>query len=150
MTRIESKLWVPASVETVFGFLDEAENHARFIPNMAEFNKTSPGRFGQVGTTIQGVLRFWGQRLEVPYMIIDHADNQRLAMQGSLGPLGFKDGYILSAAGGGTTIQFWLELMLSGLGRVLGPAAGLIGWIHARETLTNLKHQLARLPDPAA
>jgi hypothetical protein len=150
MTRIESKLWVPLSVETVFGFLDQAENHARFIPNMVEFNKTSPGRFGQVGTTIQGVLRLWGQRLQVPYTIIEHSDNQRLAMQGALGPLAFEDGYVLSATQGGTTIQFWLELMLSGPGRLLSPAAGLIGWIHAQETLTNLKRQLAGLQKQAA
>jgi hypothetical protein len=142
MARIESSVLVSKSVEETFAFLNAPENHARFIPNMVEFNKTSSGAFGRVGTTIQGVLRFLGQKVELPYEIIEHEPNRKLAMKGTLGPVLFRDGYVLSPAANGTQIKFWLELTLTGLARIMSPFAGLIGKIHAAETLTNLKRAL--------
>lgn len=142
MARIESSVLVSKSVEETFAFLNAPENHARFIPNMVEFNKTSSGAFGRVGTTIQGVLRFLGQKVELPYEIIEHEPNRKLAMKGTLGPVLFRDGYVLSPTANGTHIKFWLELTLTGLARIISPFAGLIGKIHAAETLTNLKRAL--------
>jgi len=142
MARIESSVQVSRSVEDTFAFLNAAENHARFIPNMVEFNKTSSGAFGQVGTTIRGVLRFLGFKMELPYEIIEHEPNRRLAMKGILGPVLFEDGYILSPSENGTQIKFWLELTPTGLSKVMNPFAGLIGRIHAMETLANLKKAL--------
>jgi hypothetical protein len=142
MARIESSVLVSKSVEDTFAFLNVPENHARFIPNMVEFNKTSSGVFGQVGTTIQGVLRFLGQKVNLPYEIIEHEPNRKLAMQGILGPVLFRDGYILSPTGNGTQIKFWLELTPTGLARIMTPFAGLIAKIHAAETLANLKRAL--------
>jgi hypothetical protein len=109
---------------------------------MVEFDKTSPGQFGRVGATARGVLRFLGQRVNVPYEIIEHEQNHRLAMQGSLGPIAFKDGYILIPTADGTQIKFWLELSVAGLAKIISPINGLIGRIHASETLTNLKKVL--------
>ena len=142
MARIESSVLVSKPVEDTFAFLNVAENHARFIPNMVEFNKTSSGAFGQVGTTIQGVLRFLGLKVELPYEIIEHEPNQRLAMKGILGPVLFKDGYILNAAEKGTRINFWLELTPTGWSKIMAPFAGVIARIHAAETLANLKKAL--------
>ena len=51
MAHIESTLLVGQPLEEVFAFLDAAESHARFIPNMAEFRQTSPGVFGRTGAT---------------------------------------------------------------------------------------------------
>jgi hypothetical protein len=144
MKPIESTILVSRSVEDVFNFLSIAENHAKFIPNMIEFNEVSPGQFGPVGSAAQGVLRFWGQKMKVPYEIIESEANQKLAMKGVLGPVSFKDGYVLSRGENGTLIKFWLVLMLSGFGRLMSPFAGLVGQVHARETLTNLKNALER------
>ncbi len=144
MTRIESSILVSESLEETFSFLDAAENHARFIPNMVEFNKTSSGAFGQVGATALGRLGYFGLRINVPYEIIEHEQGRRLAMQGRMGPILFKDGYVLSPGENGTQIKFWLELMLTGLARVLSPFAGLIGRIHAMETLKNLRRELEK------
>lgn len=142
MTRIESSVRVSRSVEETFAFLNVAENHARFIPNMIAFQKTSAGSFGQVGTTIRGVLRFLRLTLELPYEIIEYEPNRKLAMQGVLGPVRFRDGYVLSPDGTGTQIRFWLELTPTGPSKILSPFAGLIGRIHAMETLSNLKRAL--------
>jgi hypothetical protein len=144
MARIESSVLVSKSVEETFRFLDTPENHAKFIPNMIEFNKTSAGPFGQVGATARGVLRFIGLKVDIPYEIVEHEQNQRLAMQGLLGPIIFKDGYILIPKAGGTQIKFWLELTMTGLAKIFSPFKGLIGRIHAVETLTNLKKVLER------
>jgi hypothetical protein len=120
-----------------------ADNHARFIPNMAEFKQTSSGPFGQVGTTVRGLLNYFGiVKIEVPYEIIEIEPDRRLAMKGRMGPVQFKDGYILSPIRQGTQIKFWLELNPSGWAVLLKPFAGLIGRIHARETLANLKREL--------
>jgi hypothetical protein len=142
MARIESRILVSRSVEEIFRFLDIPENHARFIPNMLEFIKTSPGPFGQVGATARGVLRFLGQKVDIPYEIIERKTNHSLAMKGLLGPIAFKDGYILSSNQGSTQILFWLELTMTGLAKVFSPFKGLIGRLHAWETLTNLKKVL--------
>jgi hypothetical protein len=142
MARIESSVLVSKSVEETFHFLDVPENHARFIPNMIEFDKTSPGPFGQVGATARGVLRFLGQRIAIPYEIIEHKPNHSLAMQGRLGPVVFKDGYVLIPEENGTLIKFWLELSMQGLAKAFNPLKGLIGRIHAMETLANLKKAL--------
>jgi carbon monoxide dehydrogenase subunit G len=145
MARIESTLLVHQSIEKVFAFLDAPENHARFIPNMAEFQQTSPGPFGNVGATAQGLLSYFGlMKIKVKYKIIKHEPNHRLAMKGQMGPIIFKDGYILKKNRNGTEIRFWLELTPTGWAKLLSPFTGLIGRAHAWETLRNLKRELVK------
>lgn len=144
MTRIESSILVSRSVEDTFAFLNDAENHLKFIPNMVEFNKTSTGIFGRVGSTVQGMLRILGIRIKVSYEVIGHQQNQSLAMKGLMGPITFKDGYALNSAGNDTQINFWLELTLTGAAKILKPFVSLIGKIHAYETLTKLKRTIEK------
>jgi carbon monoxide dehydrogenase subunit G len=143
MARIESSILVGPSPEEVFAFLNSPESHARFIPNMAIFQQTSPGAFGKVGATARGWLSYFGLiKIRVQYEIIEHESNRQLAMQGQMGPFLFKDGYVLSKNGGGTEIKFWLDLLPTGWAKLLTPFMGLIGRIHAWETLRNLKREL--------
>ena len=143
MARIESVIQVKKQVEDVFAFMNVAENHARFIPNMVEFKQTSPGAFGRVGATANGLLRYLGIiRIPVAYEIIEHDLNRTLAMKGKMGPVFFKDGYILTPAENGARIKFWLELEPTGWAKLFSPFAKLIGKIHAYETLRNLKKEL--------
>ncbi len=143
MTRIESSIQVSKSVEDVFGFLSAADNHVRFIPNMAEFKQTSAGTFGQVGATARGLLHSLRMiNIEVTYEIIEYEPNHRLAMKGKMGPILFKDGYVLDPAENGTLIKFWVELNPTGWTSIFRPFARLIGRIHAMETLMNLKNAL--------
>jgi hypothetical protein len=144
MAYIESTIIVRQSLEEVFAFLNVSENHARFIPNMAEFRQTSPGAFGKAGTTAQGLLSYFGLvKIKVKYKVIKHEPNYRLAMKGQMGPVTFKDGYILKKNGKGTEIKFWLDLLPTGWAKLFYPFMGLIGKIHAFETLRNLKRELA-------
>ena len=145
MTHIESTMIVQRPLEEVFAFLNTAESHARFIPNMSEFRQTSPGVFGKVGARVQGVLSYFGlMKINVLYEIIEHELNKRLAMSGRMGPILFKDGYILRKNGSGTEIKFWLDLLPTGWTRLLSPFMGLIGRIHAWETLRNLWQELVK------
>ena len=145
MAAIESTILVHQSLEDVFAFLHASENHARFIPNMVKFTQTSPGAFGKIGATAQGLLSYFGLvKIKVQYEIIEHELNHRLAMKGQMGPVIFKDGYILKKNGEGTEIKFWLDLIPTGWTRLFFPFTGLIGKIHALETLRNLKRELAR------
>jgi len=146
MARIESSIFVPKPMEDTFAFLNTRESHLKFIPRIIEFNQTSEGAFGRVGATIRGVLRYFGIRIPVDYEIIEHQPNQRLAMTGRMGPVLFKDGYVLSTEKDGTRILFWLELTLTGPARLLTPFTGLVGKIHAWETLRNLKRELSSSP----
>jgi hypothetical protein len=144
MARIESTILVNPALEEVFAFLNAPESHARFIPNMATFQQTSPGVFGKIGATARGLLSYFGLvKIPVQYKIIEHEPNRRLAMQGQMGPILFKDGYVLSKNGAGTEIRFWLDLLPTGWMKFLSPFMGLIGKIHAWETLRNLKRELA-------
>jgi carbon monoxide dehydrogenase subunit G len=146
MTQIESTISVQQSLEEVFAFLNASESHAKFIPNMAEFRQTSPGDFGNVGVTAEGLLNYWGLlRIPVHYEIIKHEQNRQLAMKGKMGPIGFRDGYLLKREGNGTEIRFWLELLPAGWAKLLSPFMGVIGRIHAFETLRNLKRELAKI-----
>jgi hypothetical protein len=118
---------------------------ARFIPNMARFQQTSPGTFGSVGATAQGLLSYFGiVKIKVKYRIIKHEPNHRLAMKGQMGPIIFKDGYILKKKNDGTEIKFWLDLLPTGWAKFLSPFMGLIGKIHAWETLRNLRRELMK------
>jgi carbon monoxide dehydrogenase subunit G len=145
MARIDSTLPVLQPIEDVFSFLNTPEGHSRFIPNIAEFKQTSPGEFAKVGATAQGLLSYFGLvKIPVQYEIIEHELHQRLAMKGQMGPIHFKDGYILKKEGSGTNIRFWLDLRPTGWTRLLSPLMGLIGKLHAYETLRNLKRELAK------
>ena len=145
MARIESTIVVSKSVEDTFAFLNEAESHAHFIPNMAELKQTSDGMFGKVGTTARGVLSYFGLvKVPVQYEIIEHQPVSKLAMKELMGPVAFKDGYILNRQNGGTEIKFWLELNPTGWTKIFKPFASLIGKIHAYETLRNLKREFIK------
>lgn len=143
MARIESILRAPHSINQVFSFLNHCESHRKFIPRMIELQQTSPGSFGQVGTRLSGMLRYFGIRIPVQYEIIEAEPNRQLAMKGQMGPVLFRDGYILKENSDGTEIKFWLELIPAGWANVFSPFMGLIGKVHAWETLRNLKRELA-------
>ncbi len=93
----------------------------------------------------QGLLSYLGlMKINVQYEIIEHELNHRLAMKGQMGPVLFKDGYILKKNGKRTEIKFWLDLIPTGWTKLLSPFMGLIGKIHAFETLRNLKRELMK------
>jgi hypothetical protein len=144
MARIESIISVPMTVEDVFAFLNKSESHRRFIPRMTELQQLSQGDFGKTGTTLSGMLNYFGNRIPVQYEIAEVKPNQSFTMNGKMGPFDFKDGYILSQNSNGTQIRFWLDLRPAGWARALSPLMGLIGRIHAWETLRNLKRELAK------
>ena len=144
MSRIESSIHVSKSIEDTFSFLNRWESHLNFIPRMIGLNQTSQGIFGQAGTTLSGMLNYFGIRIPVEYEIIEVEPNQKLAMKGRMGPFLFQDGYILSRKGSRTEIRFWLDLLPIGWARVFSPFLGLIGSIHAWETLSNLRRELTK------
>jgi hypothetical protein len=146
MARIESSVHVSKSVEDVFAFLSKRESHLNFIPRMTELKQTSQGEFGRVGATANGLLNYFGIRIPVKYEIIEVETNRQLAMNGQMGPVAFTDGYVISKNGTETEIKFWLELKPTGWTKILAPFAGLIGKVHAWETLRNLKREITRLP----
>jgi len=90
------------------------------------------------------MLKYFGIRIPVQYEIIEVKPNDRLAMKGQMGPVLFKDGYVLKKNGEGTEVNFWLELAPMGWARVFSPFMGLIGRIHAWETLRNLQRELMK------
>jgi hypothetical protein len=143
MASIESSIIVQNPLEDVFSFLNRCESHLNFIPRMTALNQTSPGSFGQVGTTLSGMLNYFGTRIPVQYEIIEVEPNRRLAMKGQMGPIFFQDGYVLSKNGAGTELKFWLDLVPMRWAKVFSPFMGLVGKIHAWETLRNLKRELA-------
>lgn len=143
MARIESRCRALYPVDEVFSFLNRCESHQKFIPRMIELQQTSPGIFGQAGTRLSGMLQYFGIRIPVQYEIIEVEPDRRLAMKGQMGPVLFKDGYMLKKSEQGTEVQFWLELMPAGWAKVFSPFMGLIGKVHAWETLRNLKRELA-------
>lgn len=144
MARIESSILVSNSTENVFSFLNQCESHLNFIPRMTALNQTSQGMFGQTGTTLSGILNYFGIRIPVQYEIIEVEPNQRLAMKGQMGPVLFKDGYVLSKNGEGTEIRFWLDLAPTGWAKLFSPFMGWIGGVHAGETLRNLRRELGK------
>lgn len=143
MAHIESTLVTTHSLTKVFAFLNECESHLKFIPRMTELRQTSPGAFSRVGTTLSGTLRYFGVHIPVQYEVIEVEPNHRFAMQGQMGPVRFTDGYILKKTSKGTEITFWLDLIPTGWTKLFTPFLGLIGKIHAWETLRNLKRELS-------
>ncbi len=142
MEKIETGIMVSKSVEEIFAFLSKRESHLNFIPRMVSLTQTSQGDFAQIGGTSEGVLNYFGIKIPVKYEIIENEPNQKLAMNGWMGPVTFKDGYVLSKQNDGTEVKFWLELNLSGWTRIFASFTGLVGKVHAWETLRNLKREL--------
>jgi carbon monoxide dehydrogenase subunit G len=142
MARLEASVLINKPIQDVFTFLSSAENHAKFIPGMVEFEKTSPGPFGQVGTTARGMRRDLGYKWDVLYEITEVKPNATLGMKGIMGPISFIDGYVLQPHNSGTRVNFWLELTLTGLAKLAQPFIFLIGRTHAGETLANLKKEI--------
>jgi hypothetical protein len=143
MARIESSITVSKSVEDVFAFLTKRESHLQFIPRMVSLTQTSQGDFGQVGGTADGMLNYFGIKIPVGYEITENELNQKLSMNGKMPYVNFKDGYVLKKHNNGTEITFWLDLSPFGYARIFSPFAGLIGKVHAWETLNNLKREIA-------
>ena len=141
-SRLEATILINRPAEDIFTFLNNPDNHPKFVPGMLEFNKTSPGPLGQVGATVQGVRRFLGRKMELPYEITEYQRGTRLGMKGAMGPITFKDGYVLESMGPSTRVKFWLELTLTGVMKLARPFIAVIGRTHANETLTNLKKAL--------
>jgi len=142
MTKIESKLFVSKSVEDVFSFLSKRESHLRFIPRMVSLTQTSQGEFAQVGGTSEGMLNYFGIKIPVRYEITENVVNQKLSINGKMPYVNFKDGYVLNKKDNGAEITFWLELTPFGYAKMLYPFAGLIGKVHAWETLRNLQKEI--------
>jgi uncharacterized protein YndB with AHSA1/START domain len=142
--RLEATILINRPAEDIFAFLNIPENHPKFVPGMLEFRKTSPGPLGRVGATVRGVRQFLGRRMELPYEITEYEPGNRLGMKGALGPVTFKDGYVLDAMGNSTRVRFWLELTLTGLMKIAKPFVVWQGKIHADETLANLKSTLEK------
>lgn len=90
------------------------------------------------------MLNYFGVRIPVQYEIIEVQANQRLAMNGAMGPIRFRDGYMLQKKDNGTEIRFWLDLAPVGWATIFSPFMGLVGKIHAWETLRNLKRELTK------
>ncbi|RPJ27372.1 MAG: hypothetical protein EHM33_08305 [Chloroflexi bacterium] len=137
--RLEATILIDKPAETIFTFLNNPDNHPKFVPGMLEFKKMSPGPIEQVGTSVQGVRRFLGRRMELPYEITEYQPGTRLGMQGAMGPITFKDGYVLESMGTSTRVKFWLELTLTGVMKLARPFIAFVGRTHAHETLVNLK-----------
>jgi len=137
--RLEATILIDKPAEDVFTFLHNPENHPKFVPGMLEFNKASPGPIEQVGTSVQGVRRFLGRRMELPYEITEYQRGTCLGMKGMMGPITFEDGYVLESMGTRTRVKFWLELTLTGVMKLARPLIALVGRTHAHETLVNLK-----------
>ena len=140
--RMESMIQIDRPAEDIFAFLNAPENHPKFVPGMLEFKKTSPGPLGQVGAAVRGVRRFLGRKIELPYEITEYQRVIKLAMKGAMGPILFKDGYVLESMGPNTRVKFWLEFTLTGLMNIARPFVAFVGKAHAHETLTNLKKAL--------
>jgi carbon monoxide dehydrogenase subunit G len=140
--RLEATILIKKPAEDIFAFLNNPENHPKFVPGMLEFKKTSPGPFEQIGTSVQGVRKFLGQRMELPYEITEFQRGNKLGMKGAMGPIKFNDGYVLESMGPNTHVKFWLEFTLTGLMKLTQPLFAIVGKAHAHETLTNLKKAL--------
>src|SRR5574341_2609245 len=142
--RLEATILINRPAEDIFAFLNIPENHPKFVPGMLEFKKTSPGSLGRVGATIRGVRRFLGRRMELPYEITEYEPGNRIGMKSAMGPISFRDGYVLDPVWSSTRVRFWLELTLTGLMTLIRPFVVWQGKIHADETLTNLKSALEK------
>jgi carbon monoxide dehydrogenase subunit G len=140
--RLEATILINKPAEDIFTFLHNPDNHPKFVPGMLEFKKSSPGPIEQVGTSVRGVRRFLGRRMELPYEITEYQRGARLGMKGALGPITFMDGYVLEALGPTTRVKFWLELTLTGVMKLARPFIAFVGKTHAQETLENLKKAL--------
>jgi carbon monoxide dehydrogenase subunit G len=106
--------------ETVFAFLSNPENDARWRPGVLDIAHVSGEGVG--ARYAQGVKGPFGRRIAADIEITDYRPNELIAFRTLSGPVRPRGRYELADEGGATRLRFSLEAELAGVQRLLGPA----------------------------
>jgi uncharacterized protein YndB with AHSA1/START domain len=143
--QAESTVIINRSVEDVFAFLSQPDNHARFVPGVDHFEVTS-GNMAE-GAKAIGTRRVLGMVRRLPYRITEYKPNRVLGMTTRMGPLeGGATYYLTSEAPTQTGVRFVVEGGFRGPLRV---ADGLLARTLTRDATAVGRNLKAILETPA-
>jgi len=119
MAKTEASIVVDRPVETVWKFISDVSNAAKYEPNLIEAKQTSPGPAG-VGSTFQS------KRSKTPHIVslraAEYEPNKKLTLEFTNTPLsGSTESLSLENLDGKARLTLTVEPKLSGFYRIIGP-----------------------------
>ncbi|MEV4623556.1 SRPBCC family protein [Asanoa sp. NPDC049573] len=106
----------------VFAFLAELENLPRWNYALSETRKITTGPVGVGARYLQ--TRTLPARSEEALEVTAYEPDRLLAIRGPLGPFESEVSYVLTPAGGGTSLANTMDLRPTGAARLIAPLAG--------------------------
>jgi uncharacterized membrane protein len=124
MPVVEHDVVIPSPPETVFEYLSDPGNAARWDSSMVSVEQVEPGPL-EVGTHWRGTTKVMGRRFEWTAETTQLEHPARMSSRSVEGPMSFTVSYDLRREAGGTRLRYRLESE-SGLGGVFGRFADSI------------------------
>lgn len=150
MARFRASLAAPGPVESVFEYLADFSNAAKWDPGVVRARKTTRGPVRE-GTAFEIVSAFLGREVPLRYEITALEPGKRVVFDGegatvrSLDTITFE-----KIRGGGTQVTYDAVLTLKGVLRVFDPGLQLAFWWLGRRAVAGLAEALAAQPGARA
>ena len=120
MTKLESSVVINRPLEEVFAFVTDFDNATQWMAELVEGKQTSEGPLG-VGTTLSGVARPMGRRVESTQEVVEYEPNSKYAIKSTSGPVASQDNYTFESVAGGTKLTRVAEAEVSGVFKLAEP-----------------------------
>lgn len=125
----------------VFAYVSDVSNDRNWQQTVVEAKVTSEGPIG-VGSTGVHRVKFMGMTDDYGWKIEEFDAPNRASWRFTSGPMSGKGGYILAAAGSGTSFTWTGDVQAKGVRRMLEPLMGPMFRRQVRKELQALKRIL--------
>ncbi len=145
MISVSVSIDVDRPPEQVFGYLEDAENNPRWIPNMRSCRWTTPAPVA-VGSRYEQTSEFLGRRVQTSFEVTEHEPGHRLTIEsreGSSFPIKVTR-IVEPRAAGGSHVTELVEGDASGFYSIATPLLRAMVARNVRRDYRNLKRVLER------
>jgi uncharacterized membrane protein len=142
MIDVQVSTTINRSVEDVFTFVSNFENHPKWETDFQEVKRATSAPIG-VGTIYNCLLKFPGQTASSKFEITEYVVNQKIAYEGEpAGPAKPKGSFLFESVAGGTKVTSHPQPVFRGFFKLLEPM--MAGYIRKNNVahLSTLKRLL--------
>jgi uncharacterized membrane protein len=138
--ELNASIYIEASVEEVFAFVDDWRNTTRFVRGLLRWDPVDPTVTRGVGLRTHAVLQVGPTRLEGEMEVVEHVPNERVAYRSVRGPR-IEGQWTFHPRGQGTVVDLRNTFELPGgiAGRVVAPIVNSQGRRDLEASLAELK-----------
>jgi carbon monoxide dehydrogenase subunit G len=141
MIKITQSVTINRPVEEVWKFISDFEKTTRWSRGVLEARQTPDGPLG-VGSTLQAVVRAFGRRRTVTYLVTEYEPNSAFGFKAASGLMTSQARYSVEPAGAGTRLTGSGEVEAVGLYKLLTPMLVRTLKRHSEDDLASVKRIL--------